>query len=182
MQLQPNPTRSNPSNPTQTVGQVSEHLVAQWTEPERNQTNLNKKVPVLSLLGLCLVLGLLIFLGIRSNRTYFLTVAVLITAGFAVVMQRKVPSPRLVITLTNLRIVIGRKSFLLSDLAGFWLEETDGQILVNLEPKKAAITPVNFLYPEGTKEEARQTLLRIIPEVEPRQKNISDWLNQYWRV
>ena len=67
-------------------------------------------------------------------------------------------------------------------LAGFWLHKENGFFVVNIEPKKAASIPLTFLYPGDDENELKDILLEVLPEVEPRLKDLTDTVNRYIRL
>jgi len=50
-----------------------------------------------------------------------------------------------------------------------------------VEPSKASVLPINFLYPDDI-HEARTTMLEVLPELEARHKAAGDRLSRYIRL
>jgi hypothetical protein len=163
--------------PTQ---EVEETILSQWQEPEiTSSSTVATSLPVVG--GVTLfAIGILIGLAIwQKDFTFYLAAAVALVAGLTVILQKRRPDVSLPVSLTTTRIIVGTKDYPLSDLAGFWLEESPGALVVNLEPKRSALVPITFLFDTLSEQEARQALLQVLPELEAREKTLSDTLNRY---
>ena len=177
----------NPSNtglPTPEVASSpgEEVSLAQWQESE----HIRPVFPfggVPGLIGISVaVIVVLIFLGAWQHDTnfYIFAVVVLIAAATLVIQMRR-ESPRLQITLTTRRLVVGNKQYALSDIAGFWPQHDDGTLAINVEMKKPGILPVTFLYENDDIGEARETMDEVMPELEARIPSSMDAVSRYFR-
>jgi len=137
---------------------------------------------VLVLVAFVVLAALLTFLGFwLHDFTYYLAAVTIVAATVAVISQRRRPAAGREVTLTTQNLMVGRRSYPLSDLAGFWLEAAGEVTAVNVEPSKASVLPINFLYPDDI-HEARTTMLEVLPELEARHKAAGDRLSRYIRL
>jgi len=160
-----------------------EAVVAEWTEPTESLEQ-DGRLPLLIVIvgGLLIAVGLLALGLWLHDFTYYLGTAAILAAVAAITSQRRRPAAPRDIILSTQSLHVGRQSYALSELAGFWLEPVGEAMAVNVEPKKAAMLPITFLYPSPHLDETRQTLLEVLPELEPRRSTAADSLNRYIRL
>ncbi|MEI6477465.1 MAG: hypothetical protein WCO52_00545 [bacterium] len=160
-----------------------EELVAQWTEPTRVTPPNQQQFTLQVFAGASVVTVLMLLLGyFQQDITFYMAAVAAVAAGIFLVTQRRRVHPSLEIALTTTRLVVGKHEYPLGTLAGFWLQEDLGQLLVNIEPSKAATYPVCFLYANDNEEEARQILHGVMAEVEPRKQTTADAISRYFRI
>jgi hypothetical protein len=160
-----------------------EQVVARWTEPARIEpagTPLFIRQVTGASAALAIVMGLLGYF--QHDFTFYMASVASIVAGFFLISQRRRPHPQLDITLTSQQLQVGTRTYFLGDIAGFWFETDEGQLLINIEPAKAATFPISFLYPNTNEEEARSILLQAMAEVEPRRRTTADSISRYFRI
>lgn len=158
-----------------------EAVIAQWEQPARaGMLSSGKGTRMLWTIALPVAAILLIVAFWQREVNFGLAAAVILVAVFALKSQERNAS--LVIAITNLRIVIGKREYPLSDLAGFWLADEGDVIEVNLEGKKPGLLPMTFLYATPSLDEARATLGQALPELEPREKKLNDTLGKYFKL
>ncbi|HSI21216.1 MAG TPA: hypothetical protein VLA04_06030 [Verrucomicrobiae bacterium] len=161
--------------------QTAEAVIAQWEQPERvgilsNKGGTRKLLLMASPLAVVLVL-----LAIWQRQLNFaLAAAVLLVAIFAVRSQSK--SSSLTIAVTSLRIVVGKREHMVSELAGFWLSDQGDVVEINLEGKKPGLLPITFLAPAPSMNEAREIMSQVLQELEPREKRFGDSVGSYFRL
>jgi hypothetical protein len=176
--------QTEPGKPVPLQPQAApEQLVAEWTEPNEKLAELSQLPLVTVIIGAAILIGLLIGLGVwLRDFTLYMAAAASLAAAVAVISQRRRPAASRTVSLTTQNLVVGRRTYPLSDLAGFWLESVGEVTAVNVEPSKAAVLPINFLYPSAERAEARATLLEVLPELEPRHTTAGDSLSRYIRL
>jgi len=160
-----------------------EQLVVEWVEPTESAES-GTQIPLRLVIGGGLgIAAVLILIGVLAKDfTYYLAATAMVAAGSAIVSQRRKPAAGRAVSLTTQALHVGRSTYPLTDVAGFWLEQAYDAVAVNIEPKKAAMLPITFLYPSEHPEDARQTLLEVLPELEPRQKTAADSLSRFIRL
>lgn len=164
------------------LAEIPDMLVAEWDTPSLAELGGSKNRLYL-LMGTPVAALLLVALGIwQHNLTYYIAAAVALSAWGALFSQKKTDRQQLHILLTTRMLKIGKKTFPLAQLAGFWLEKEEDLIQVNIEPNKAAALPISFLYPTDELEDARETLLTVLPEVEAREESFADNVNRLFRL
>lgn len=157
----------------------AETLLAQWEQPA-------EAVPARGGAGRLFLLAVpiaaaLIGLAVWQRELNFGLAALgVLVAPFALRSQSRAGAPQ--VSVTNLRIVLGKREHLLSNLAGFWLDTSDGAVAINLETKKPGLLPTSFLYANGSADEARATMDQVLPELEPREKKLGDRLGTYFKL
>jgi hypothetical protein len=155
---------------------TEEVLINQWQQPTRaQQINLGKA----TLLALPVLAALAALAWWQKNLNFALVGAVVAAALVTLRSQNKAGA--LEITLTNQRIIIGRRGYPLSGYVGYWLGEADGAIEINLETEKPQLLPTTFLYANNSMEEARSVMGQILTEMEPRERKLSDKAASYFR-
>jgi hypothetical protein len=180
MALSPNPFNTKPSVRGTDQAVIQEYLLANWTEPQLPKSLVKDKRNLFLGIGGLLIIGLLIIMGYwQKNNNYYFGAIVFLVAAFSLYIQYYLPHKPMDIVITNLHLQVGRKTYSYTDLAGFWYQEEFGYILVNIEPKKASITTISFLYPSSDKQEVRNLFLKVIPEVEPRIRDINDQISDF---
>lgn len=159
-------------------------ILSQWKEPATEAYGLATGGKQKYLwIGLGATAILLIVIGVLTHDiNYYLGAGVLISAIFALVAQIRKPGASLDIAITNAGVAIGNKTYSLDDISGFWLNSASQYIAINLELKKRTALPITFLYPTDNASEARNLLLEILPELEPRQSDITDGLSRWIRL
>ena len=173
---------NNPSVPDQDAIPSKEVALAQWQGPVSTLKVSKKSLTVIVVAAVLLSVGFG-FLGYWfKDSTYYLAAVVAPVIAFSIITQNRASGSQMQITLTNLNIIVGNKGYPMADMAGFWLEKEAGVTAINIEPKKAAMLPITFSYPSENFDEVRQVMLQALPEVEPRQKNISDSINKYFKI
>ena len=161
--------------------QAEEELVAEWTEPEISQPVSKRRTAAIVLAGVALA-AIMAGLGFwQSDFTYYLAAAASLVGAAAIALQKRRPTQPLPVSLTTQRLIVGRRGYLLTELAGFWLETEGETCVVNVEPSKPAMFPIAFRFP-GTEEDAREALSSQLHELEPRRKDLTDTINRYFRV
>ena len=169
----------NPSQPDVPL-QQEDVLIAEWVEPTLPTLFSKLKQPRLLAVGVGLVFVILITLAIVLHNSDFLLGATLVaSASSAFYAQYKHTPQALTIRLTTTLLYVGKHTYPLNDLAGFWLERNGDFLAVNVEPNKAVAIPITFLYPNTSSEECRELLLEALPEVEPRIQTVNDRLNRW---
>lgn len=156
-----------------------ETVVAQWEQPARVGITAGGT----GRLWLMAVPAALILTGLafwQREVNFGLAAAVVLVAVLALQLQNRNSS--LVIAVTNLRIVVGRREYPLADLAGFWLNDEGDVVEVNLENKKPGLLPMSFLYATPSPDEARGTLGQVLPELEPRQSRLGGRFSRLFRL
>lgn len=157
-------------------------VIAQWTEPTPDKiTPRRLPAPVIISVSAIACLGLAAIGYYQKDFTYYLAAVAAATAGVVLTMQKK-RTQALPIIITTESLEVGSKSYLLSAMAGFWLEEEPGAITINVEPQKAAMFPITFVYPGTNKQEVRDLLLHVLPEVESRDSDGLSGFGSYLRL
>ncbi len=177
---QPAANPSAPSSPSPAAPPVAtdEKQLAQWQEPLLDTSADAPSLPLI-IAGCVLVTGVSIATAILlHDSTYYFAAVAAVAFGFSLAVQRRKTAPSRPVTLTTARIQIGKKEHLLADMAGFWTRSEHGVTIINIEPKKVSSFPVSVLFSE-TEDQARGLMLNALPEVEPRQTDITDQLGRY---
>jgi hypothetical protein len=117
-----------------------------------------------------------------NESSFYIAGAVILVAVIALLVQSKRSTPLKQITITNLRIGINESEISLSELAGFWLENTGDGLVINLENKQPTFLPVSFFFANQETETAKKVMIQILPELEPRSSHFTDKLTQYFRI
>lgn len=160
-----------------------EQLVAQWQEPEQAHSQFSPRVSFLLIAG-----GLILSIAISAlgywlqESSYYVASGVVVMGVVAMIAQNKRPAHLKVITLTNQRLGIDEQAHLLSDLAGFWLQQEPEGLVIFVEHKKPALIPVSFFFASNEREVAQKTLLQVLPELEPRASHFTDRFSNYFRI
>jgi hypothetical protein len=158
-----------------------EAVIAQWEQP----------TPVGMLSGrgglgkiwiIAVVVAALLIAAAIWQRELNLGLAggVMLLAALALQTQRRAQA--LPVTLTTQRIIIGKRDYPISNLAGFWLADQGDVVEVNLENTKPGLLPMTFLYATPSLDEARDVLTQVLPELEPREKKLGDKVNGYFKL
>jgi len=172
----------NPSQPDQAPTEPEE-LIAEWQEPELPSLISNIKRPLYLVIGAAVLVVVLILLAIfLHNFDYVVSILVLLSAGGAIYTQSHRPTPPRTITLTSTRIQIGKHSYAVTDIAGFWLQLHDDFLVINIEPKKASALPITAIYPSDNVEECHDLLIEVLSEVEPRAETITDRISGWIKL
>ncbi len=166
----------------QSAQPAEETLLAEWQEAEHPLPGVSGKNLSLLVFGGAILTVAAIGVAIwqQDYNLYFIA-AVLILGIVTLLVQNRRTTPSLTITITNIRLLVGNRQYLMEELAGFWLQHDRETVVINVEPKKAAMVPVTFLYSVNNTDEARRTLQQIMPELESRLPNSSDKINRYFR-
>ena len=166
----------------QSVQPNEEVLLAEWQEAEHPLPGISgKNLSLLVLVGAVLTVASIAVAIWQSDYNLYFIAAVLILGIITLLVQNRRTSPSLKITITNIRLLVGNRQYLMEELAGFWLQHDRETVVVNIEPKKAAMVPITFLFSVNNTEEARKTLQSIMPELESRLPNSTDKINRYFR-
>jgi len=162
--------------------EVREQILAEWTEPETAPpfTAIAKPAILFPAAGGLILIFILIGLFGHDSSFYFAAVVVLAAAA-AIYVQSSRAMPRLPIRVGTGGVQVGSRFYGLDELAGFWLENAEEGISVNLELKRTALVPVSFLF-DGSAAQCRTLFLEILPEVEPREHGPSDAVNKWIRL
>lgn len=156
-----------------------ETVVAQWQESQPQGRLASPHFILLSLVGVVVLTILLIIGGIYAKDSiYYLGAAAAVALGLMLVTQNRALNQTRNITLTTMRLVIGKNSTPLATLAGFWLEKVDDHCVINIEATKPRPFPISILYPSPSLEEVRTLLLPVLNEVEPREPTWADSLSR----
>jgi hypothetical protein len=165
------------------TAQPTEELLSQWQEPEQAHTQFSSRVRLTLLLGGSVLSILVIALGYWLDEFSFYVAAAVVLMGVAAMFaQNKRPIHLKTVTVTNLRIGVDEREFLLPDLAGFWLQQESEGLVIMLEHKKPALIPVSFFFPEQNRDLAQKTMLQVLPELEPRATHFTDKFSDYFRI
>jgi hypothetical protein len=146
-----------------------ETLIAEWEQPAHvgalsGQASLKK-----------------VWLIAGSAALVFTTLAIVaLLAGIVLQTQQKTHS--LPVVVTSRQIFVGKRGYLVSDLAGFWLDTNGEAVEINLETAKPGLIPMTFLYANDSDDEARATLGKILPELQPREKKLGDKVGSYFKL
>jgi len=161
----------------------TEATLASWTEPSAKQVVL-QQLPLSYVIAATAVLTvILVFLGwLMDDFNFYGGALVMLMAGVAVTVQHRQPPRERTVIITTQNVQIGRRTYPLNTLAGFWLEQAGEVIAVNIEPKKASMLPINLLYPSVNAQEARAAFAQVMPELEPRATSTTDSLSRYIRL
>jgi hypothetical protein len=178
---------SNPANASQTPEDVAartpEALIAQWEEPRREIQPLDPTTRLLVMGGGPFIALVFILMAVFLHRfSYYLAAVAALAAMGAVLAQSRQTTPTLTISLTNTRLVVGKKNYPLTDLSGFWMQKDGEHLMIHVEMTKATLVPITFAYSSVDQEDARETLSKALPEVEARIQQIGDSVNQYFRL
>lgn len=159
---------------------LQEQKIASWVEPVISNPFL-PKVPLWAKLGTAIGLCLIsIAIGIwQQSFSWYLVAAAILSGAFALYTQSRRPASPLEITLSNLVLYVGARSYPLAEISGFWIDTQAGLPLVNIELRRSSLLPISFFYPEPNEAAVRQLLLQVIPEVEARPKTLADSLNHF---
>jgi len=189
MDISPQP---NPSNPTQADNPENQDVsstptgeevaLAQWQESE----HIKPVFPFGGITGLAtiasLIILVLIVLGVwQHDFNFYFIAGVILIASASLIIQMRRDTPRLNITLTDRRLIVGNRQYLLSDVAGFWPQHDDATLAINIEMKKPGLLPVTFLYQNDNIDEVREVLGQVLPELEPRVQSSMDRVSRYFR-
>jgi len=168
--------------PVAPITPSEETLLAEWQEATHPLPELSGKTLSLLILGGSVLAAASIGLAIwfHEFNLYFVAVVLILAVSTLIVQNRK-PTASLKVTITNVRLMVGNRQYLMEDLAGFWLQSDRETVVINVEPKKASMVPITFLFAENNTEAARQTMLAIMPELESRLPNATDRINRYFR-
>jgi hypothetical protein len=159
---------------------MKEQLIAEWTEPTRKRGGV-RQVLTLTLLTVGSA-SLLVSLGIQGyGGEYYLAAVAFSILGLATLMQSRRPSQPLTVSVTNQQIIVGRKSYPLESLAGFWMS-TGKQLVINLEQKSPSMFPISFSYPDQAQAEARAIFSGVLPEIEARSPTVLDQIARYFEL
>jgi hypothetical protein len=163
--------------------QPTEQLLSQWQEPELAHNQFSSRVRLSLLLGGGLLSVMVVGLGYWLDEFSFYVAAAVVLMGVAAMFaQNRRPVHLKTVTVTNLRIGVDEREFLLPDLAGFWLLEESEGLVIMLEHKKPALIPASFFFPEQNRDLAQKTMLQVLPELEPRASHFTDKFSNYFRI
>ena len=159
-------------------------IIAQWQEPATvSAFNFSPQRWRLIWVSLGIVFAALLAYGIwKTDATFYLGAGVILAATASLVVQRRRPAQGLPITLTNTDLQVGKRSYPLKDLAGFWLHADAGTLAINVETKRRAALPISFLYTTASVDEARALFLQVLPELEARPGTINDTISRWLRL
>jgi hypothetical protein len=158
-----------------------EVLVAEWEQPDSAGLLSSKQGFARAALAVGGVAAVLIGLAVwQRELNYVLVAAVLVLSLVAVRTQNKRGS--MAITLTNLRIAVGKRQHFIEELAGYWLRTSHGFVEINLETKRPSLVPITFLANSTSLEEVAALLRPLLPEVEPRDEGFADQLARRFRM
>jgi hypothetical protein len=159
-----------------------EYLIDEWQEP--TQKNQAASPSFITTVGVTVaVMLILVAMGyFLQDKDFYFAAAASLAIGFALLAQSKSSNIQNDILISNLRLKIGKNVYMLSDMAGFWLDDKNGYTVINIEPKQTAVFPITFLYPEPAEEKVREILLHVLPEIESRKRDITDSINHYLRL
>jgi hypothetical protein len=158
-----------------------ETLIAEWEQPAHvgalsGQASL-KKVWLIAGSAALVFTTLAILL---REFNFGLAAIVALLAGIVLQTQQKTHS--LPVVVTSRQIFVGKRGYLVSDLAGFWLDTNGEAVEINLETAKPGLIPMTFLYANDSDDEARATLGKILPELQPREKKLGDKVGSYFKL
>ena len=178
---------SNPANAPQTPEEIAaqspEELIAQWEESSREVEPLDPTTRLLVIGAGPVIAIIFTLMGIFLHRSiYYLAAVATVAAIAAVIAQTRQAAPSLTISLTNTRLIVGKKSHLLTELSGFWMQKDAGHLMIHVEMTKPTIVPITFAYSSNDMDAARETLTQVLPEVEARIQQIGDSVNRYFRL
>jgi len=160
---------------------TQEALVATWEEalPTPEKSSAQKK---LLLLGgsVVVVIGFLLAGIFSHDFSWYIAILVIIAAVLAIISQNRQGNKSRTITITTLRVIFDKRSYLLADLRGFWLEFHNDTLVITFEPKKRVILPITCYYKNQEDQEATEILHSVLPEVEAPAPDFSDSLNEYF--
>lgn len=163
--------------------QVEEQLLTQWVEPEQAHSQFSARLKFSLVAGGLLLSTLIVAAGYWLKEFSFYVAAAVVLMGVAAMFaQNKRPIHLKTITITNQRIGVDDREIFLADLAGFWLQQEVEGLVVTLEHKKSALIPVSFFFANESTETAKQTLLQVLPELEPRAAHFTDRFSNYFRI
>lgn len=154
----------------------AEQALAQWEQPHQASQVSGTKI---WMFAVPVGLGLLALAIWQKEWNYGLGAAAVLAGAAAFTVQNR--GAALMVTVTTNKIVIGKRAYALSDLAGFWLAEGPAGIEVNLERKKPGLLPTTFVYPSLNKEETRQLMGQVLAELEPRRSSLGEQVSRYFR-
>jgi len=167
--------------PTPQSAAADERLLGEWQEPAAAASSGG---PGMGLVigGSVLAVAALIAMGyFLKDSTYYFGAVAAVAFALAIGVQRRGGGQPRGITLSTAHIQIGKKDYVLADMAGFWLKTDAGQTVINLEPKKVSAFPLSFLH-TASESEARAVMLNVLPELEPRQDDITDRVSRYFKL
>lgn len=159
-----------------------EYLLAKWQENVQVKSAYlpRERLTIYTTAAVLVAVFLILAFWVKTWN-FGLAGLVVIASVFALLAQNKhLPKARLV-QLTNQRLLLDNQTYLLSDLAGFWFDYVDDQLVIVLEHRKPLMVPKSCFYQSNQEEEARKLLTQVLPEVEPRSLQLADKFGRYFR-
>jgi len=176
------PTPQPETKTVQTPVEQEEFLVAEWTEAPHQSDPFSPQIRLRIIAGALVLTATFILLGIWLKQlNFYFAAAVVLAALAAVFQQNKHGEPQLEVIITTARVQIGKKIISLSDLTGFWVATDRDSLVLYFESKRPSVIPISCFYSSNNLEEARENLLQVLPELEPRAKHYTDRFSDYFK-
>lgn len=162
---------------------TEERLVTQWTEPQHQSSSLDARQRLQIIGGSLVLFALALGMGIWQHAyNYYLAAAGIVCASVAVLTQGMHKHSGRQISVTSTRFMIGDTVYPIADLAGFWLRQDDGVLVISLEYKKPSLVPPTCFFPTLDEQEVRSVLTGVMPELEPREEHFSEGIGRYFKL
>ena len=158
-----------------------EVLVATWQEKPVEKNSLSPRTMILATGAVVILTIISIVIGFFAHDwSWYLAAAVIVSAAGAIFSQMKQTAKPREINITNQRVVVEDRSYAITEMAGFWLEEKDDSLIITFEQKRRALLPLTCYYQDNNTEEVTEILTQVLPEVDARPEHFTDQVNKYF--
>ena len=147
------------------------HVLVRWEDQPQAAFDDSQRRLLLLCLACAVAIGLGLGIWLR-DLNFYLAAAVFLAIGLCVAAQGGSQETQL-ISLAEDRLQVGKQTYAMTDLAGFWLQEDGRRLLIHVEARRA-VFPVTFAYRNRDADEARGYFVEVLPELEPRETTLND--------
>ena len=153
--------------------------IVHWSDLSHAAFNPAQRQTLLAVLlsGTLIMIGL----GIAFHElNFYLAAVVFLTIGASIAAQRT-NEEEIQISLREDELQVGSKTYPIAELAGFWLEETDSQLMIHIESRRSVL-PISLSYRNRDANEARTNFTEVLSELEPREKTLNDKIAEWLKL